>query len=223
MEFEYAATLKTAFRVLGDFYHLDVAGESVLCRRRVEILTSDMPDVEANRTPDAVAILMNPGSLRLVDEAAWQVTERQPLDTARLQALKPDNTQYQLMRLMRLQQWRHLRLLNLSDVCDADSQSFARRLKALLVTLPDCPHSVLHPQRQDEWERLIGNGPVMAAWGSNAVLEPQALACLARVPDIIGVPTTEPWFRFASPYRKDQKLLWLEQMQQQLQTPVDVR
>ena len=227
MEFVYADVLKARYRVFGEYYRLDIGPQRLLCRRRVEIVTAEL-DMTGSQ-PDAVLILMNPGNIRLVDaEVEIPVVPSDRLDELEtlnaLHALKPDNTQYQLMRLMRLMGWYRLRLINLSDVCDANSQSFASRLSQLLVDHPGLPHSILDPQRQAEWRFLMGTTsdgalgtPVpIAAWGSNSALEAQALECLERIPNLLGLPLDTPWFRFASPYRKDQKLAWLEGMHQLL-------
>ena len=224
MEFVYAETLKSQYSAFGEFYRLDTGRQQLLCRRRVELVEKDVADV--NSPPDAVAILMNPGNARFLQPGT---STRIPVIDAddvqaiarlnQLHPLKSDNTQYQLMRLMQRMAWSHLRLINLSDLCDANSQSFAHRLADLMHQKPGLPHSLLCQTRMHEWDALVmdvarHHAPVIAAWGSNRVLETQALDCIRRLPSLAGLALNTPWFRFASPYRKDQKLNWLNEMAQ---------
>ena len=220
IEFEYADSLKQDFTVQGEFYRLQTDEHLLTCRRRVEITRNTTP---AKQAPDAVAVLMNPGSIRLhnphaadsftviSNAASW------PMRNSQLQLLKPDNTQYQLMRLMRLMGWQKLRLINLSDLCDANSASFARRYQTL--NHETTPHSLLHPSRHKELNRLLKADHLLLAWGSNPVQEADARAFLKRVQrrKPVGLALEAPWFRFASPYRKDQKLSWLHEIYTLLQ------
>ncbi|MFG1488954.1 hypothetical protein ABMA58_06850, partial [Oceanospirillum sp. HFRX-1_2] len=66
IEFEYADSLKQDFTVQGEFYRLSLRDEEpLICRRRVEI--SLRSEAGINTQPDAVAVLMNPGSIRFAD------------------------------------------------------------------------------------------------------------------------------------------------------------
>ncbi|MAD46553.1 MAG: hypothetical protein CMI02_13895 [Oceanospirillaceae bacterium] len=219
MQFEYAETLKQDYLVSGEFYRLQAGQQGFLCRRRAEICHRDSG---LQSRPDAVAVLMNPGSARplsplVEDRLPWLASAAGlRIDNRRLQALHPDNTQYQLMRLMRLMNWRHLRLINLSDLCDANSQSFAQLFTQLGALDSSHPDSLLHPARQPEMKRLLKADVRLAAWGSNAVLKEHAQQFLKSNRQLKGLALEAPWYRFASPYRKDQKLSWLSGMQQLL-------
>ncbi len=221
IEFEYADSLKNDFEVKGEFYRLTQDEENTLiCRRRVEISLKSATG--QNDQPDAVAILMNPGSIRFADpveEGSLPLitnAARLPMRDTHLKSLKPDNTQYQLMRLMRQMGWERLRLINLSDLCDANSDSFARLYRELNndSQAEAIPHSLLHPSRAKELKRLLKADDLILAWGSNPVQQADAEAFLKltkrRKP--IGLALEHPWYRFASPYRKDQKMSWLREM-----------
>ncbi|MAK90276.1 MAG: hypothetical protein CMI13_03445 [Oleibacter sp.] len=228
MDFEYAETLKQDFAVVGEFYRLRIQQQTFLCRRRAEIYRVTAEKGDDLSTPDAVAILMNPGSARLAEQltgADFPETEhagllslqqtrlqQNRLQQTRLQKLNPDNTQYQLMRLMREMGWRHLRLINLSDLCDANSQSFAQLFRLVGELDGTHPDSLLHPLRKREMQKLLKAGVRLVAWGSNAVLKNHAQLCLQQVRRCQGLALEYPWYRFASPYRKDQKLSWLQGM-----------
>lgn len=218
IEFEYADSLKTDFEVKGEFYRLKRDDNTaVICRRRVEI-TLKSGSIE--QPVDAVAVLMNPGSIRFADPEVDPESDlplinnaaQLPLRDSHLKPLKPDNTQYQLMRLMRQMGWQKLRLINLSDLCDANSASFARRYQAL--DHGALPHSLLHPSRDKELSRLLKADHLLLAWGSNPVQQSDAEAFLKRVRrrKPVGLALESPWYRFASPYRKDQKMSWLQEM-----------
>lgn len=241
VEFVYADTLKRHYSVFGEFYRLDIGQQRLLCRRRVELVHTGQGaaeplalDIAKGSTPDAVAILMNPGGVRPSEDLDGFLNSlplthcysRQDLTQSdTLHRLKPDNTQYQLMRLMQAMGWNHLRLVNLSDLCDANSQSFARRLADLLEQHPSLPHSIIDTARIADWQALVGDAMLagsfaIAAWGAPSVLEPQARECIQRLPSIIGVEQAFPWYRFASPYRKDHKLEWLNTMLLKLTMPI---
>ncbi|MFG1491213.1 hypothetical protein ABMA58_18330, partial [Oceanospirillum sp. HFRX-1_2] len=76
------------------------------------------------------------------------------------------------------------------------------------------PHSLLHLSRANELKRLLKADHLILAWGSNPVQQADAEAFLKltkrRKP--IGLALDYPWYRFASPYRKDQKLSWLREI-----------
>ncbi len=226
IEFEYAESLKNDFEVKGEFYRLDRGEkEALVCRRRVEICLKN--SAGKSTQPDAVAVLMNPGSIRFAapteEVSLPQITNaaRLPMRDTHLKSLKPDNTQYQLMRLMRQMGWERLRLINLSDLCDANSDSFARLYRELNddSQADAIPHSLLHLSRANELKRLLKADHLILAWGSNPVQQADAEAFLKltkrRKP--IGLALDYPWYRFASPYRKDQKLSWLKEITTLLQ------
>ena len=242
MEFIYAAELKQQFQVCGYFYYLSLPCGDVLCRSSADIFSKEIIPLSfgapamSDATPDAVGILMNPGGANwLADQLKsdneiphWKSGDASVTAIKSLW-LKTDNTQYQLMRLMKAMGWKHLRLVNLSDICIADSTAFAhqfRKLAAANVENAACDadeaemhrpsHSILAPHRRAEFDQLTEAGVVFAAWGSNGVLKSLAEECLVRFPDIQGLALERPWFRFASPYRKDQKMSWLEGMVAQL-------
>lgn len=61
---------------------------------------------------------------------------------------KPDDTQYQLMRLMEAFSWEHVRVLNLSDVRESDSTELPERLSRYVRGQDNDGHSVFSATRQ---------------------------------------------------------------------------
>ena len=84
----------------------------------------------SNRKPDAVFIMMNPGSSRPLNEVNNRIhaeaIHELPIS---LVPTKPDTTQYQVMRVMHYCEWRHVRVLNLSDLRCPKSGEFFKQFK----------------------------------------------------------------------------------------------
>ena len=57
---------------------------------------------------------------------------------------------------------------------------------------------------------------IIVAWGRQAVLRNAAIDFLNRYENVVGLAGDYPWYRFASPYRKDQKLGWLQDIEANL-------
>lgn len=133
VEFIPADELKRKFGVFGHFYSVLVAPKNVVeCRSMLEIVVSEYdPKTTAtlsSRKPDAVFIMMNPGSSRPLTEVDNRIHAKAihelPIS---LVPTKPDTTQYQVMRVMHHCEWRHVRVLNLSDLRCPQSSVFNSR------------------------------------------------------------------------------------------------
>jgi len=79
-------------------------------------------DLLSAQLPDAIFIMMNPGSSRPLEEVDNVVSEDNinKLEIS-LVPTKPDTTQYQVMRVMHYCNWNHVRVLNISDMRDPKS------------------------------------------------------------------------------------------------------
>ena len=66
VNFIYAGELKTRFNVFGHFYDLRLGGKVLKCRSTLDIVAADISDC-STMLPDAVVIMMNPGSSRPLD------------------------------------------------------------------------------------------------------------------------------------------------------------
>ncbi|RLS75116.1 MAG: DUF1643 domain-containing protein, partial [Planctomycetota bacterium] len=107
-----AAELKSAYGVFGHFYSVQISrNQAVDCRSVLEIVSQDQASDHTSqffrRTPDAVFIMMNPGSSQPL------VPVNNSIEVKKLHELpislvptKPDTTQYQVMRLMHYCGWR---------------------------------------------------------------------------------------------------------------------
>jgi hypothetical protein len=224
-DFTYAAELKKTFRCYGHFYRLRVPGmEPLLCRSVLEIISLTSPRPRpvqpAHRLPDAVVIMMNPGSSRPIEDGDTDSLLTMPLPAGFQKPLvltQPDNTQYQVMRVMASQKWKHARVLNISDLRDPKSPSFIARVQRL-ATLPDGDtHSLFCKRRKEERDPLLrrkAGAPLILGWGQDAGLLPLAQQCLAcvRGEKIITVPAgNDPALTaHPSPMLQSKKQEWLE-------------
>jgi hypothetical protein len=223
MEFIYASTLKKQFSVFGHFYDLDIQGEIFNCRSVLEIIaTSNEKPFES--IPCATVVMMNPGSSKPLDntykpikyttnEILSKKWEKEIIPT------KPDNAQYQIMRLMLIKGWEHVRILNLSDLRNGNSGKFSTEYVNSLKLDATCPHSLTNENRLAELKAYCSESSiVIAAWGSNKVLRNAALIFIDKINNISGIPLDEPWYKYPSPYKKEQKLDWLKNISVELKT-----
>jgi hypothetical protein len=185
-----AEELKGKFAVFGHFYSVQVAPRKLIeCRSVLEIVEAAHAPAKAlsDTAPDAVFIMMNPGSSRPLVEVDNRTHARaiHKLQVS-LVPTKPDTTQYQVMRLMHYCRWRHVRVLNLSDIRCAKSGEFFKQFNRLEEDHSFDGHSVFSHRRTDELaSKLIRHAktPVILAWGLSSALDPLIDLCLSRLPE----------------------------------------
>ena len=221
MQFVYASELKNKFSVFGHFYDLDIEGVTFKCRSCLEIIEKSNDDFQSSK-PDAVVVMMNPGSSKPLDDKyqpkKFGVNDiSSPSWNKEFILTKPDNAQYQIMRLMLLKSWTHVRVLNLSDLRNGNSGNFATEYKQAEKLDPSLPHSIMHKGRNSELNAYCQQTQqVIAGWGSLEVLRKPAQDFLTQVSEVCGLKLENPWFRYPSPYKKDQKLSWLRDINEEL-------
>ena len=234
MEFIYATELKQRYQVYAHFYYLSVSKNKWLCRSVADIVDisalsiseDDYLQRELISPPNAVVVMMNPGAARPITSNTEASSSVLTLNRTQLfdfnhhrrrLAVAPDNAQYQLMRLMKRQHWCHLRIINLSDLCEGNSQNFANLHKTVGALDARHPESLLHQNRNTELDCYLQDvSKIIVAWGRQAVLRDTAKDFLNRYENVVGLAGDYPWYRFASPYRKDQKLGWLQDIEANL-------
>ncbi len=224
-----AAKLKRQYHCLGHFYHLLLKDSTIIpCRSVLEILKTDKftvtpPKEVETLYSDALIIMMNPGSSRPCNsshkDALVSAGTIGAIGTAQpLVPTVPDTTQYQIMRLMAVQNWYHTRIVNLSDLRNADSNRFLEEVSRLEKMSGGDIHSIFAIGRRKEWKnRLAMNrGPIIAGWGQNPRLVELASRCVQSMDkyQLVGVQTRGTPFRFAHPSPRNHayKLRWLSQM-----------
>jgi hypothetical protein len=174
-----AAALKESFAVSGHFYRVRVRSrERIACRSVLEIARHG----HRMRAPDAVFVMMNPGSSAPLGGEESEIHARDIASlSVSLVPAKADTTQYQLMRVMLQRGWDHVRVLNISDLREADSSAFAKRFTDLESRTRYAAHSLFAPERraelQEELRRTRG-APLVCAWGVSPALDPLIARCL---------------------------------------------
>ena len=169
--------------------------------------------------PDAVAIMMNPGGSKAIEDGDSDSLLTMPLPTDFRKPLvltRPDVTQYQLMRIMVSKHWKHLRVLNISDLRNPKSPSFIAQTEHL-ATLPGGEvHSLFSKVRKNEREQMLQRkpgAPFILGWGQDAGLIPLAKQCLDCIAGerIVTVPAENNPILTAhpSPMMQDKKEAWL--------------
>lgn len=219
MEFIYANELKTKFSVFGHFYDLEIAGRIFNCRSVLEIVSKSINDIKYSK-PCAVVVMMNPGSSKPLDNkytpkifSPDEIMTNSWAKDKEIIPTKPDNAQYQIMRIMLLQKWEHVRVLNLSDLRNGNSGNFSIEYKESKKLDPSIPHSLTHKNRHYELRKNCSDSPiVIAAWGTTEVLRDASISFLNIVENIQGIALDKPWYRYPSPYKKEQKIDWLQKI-----------
>ncbi len=235
-EFIYAAELKKSFRCYGHFYRLNIEGtDPLLCRSVLEITSLPREAVGAGTdpedlfntaehtcagVPDAVVIMMNPGSSRPIEEGDTDRLLTMPLPDGFQKPLvltQPDNTQYQLMRIMVSKGWKHIRILNISDIRDPKSPSFIARTQSLDKIDGGGVHSLFSKVRKREREQALkrkDGAPFILGWGQDSGLIPLAKQCLDCIDGerIVTIPSeTNPILTaHPSPMMQAKKEEWLD-------------
>jgi len=232
MEFLYAAELKKRFTCYGHFYELVMMdGERARCRSVLEIVDTSIPQETpsdiSGMEPDVVVIMMNPGSSHPRDIYHIDGEIEYPQDNGSMRKelvlTQPDNTQYQVMRVAVAQGWKHIRVLNLSDLRDPKSGSFLQKVDALAGIMGGHTHSIFCRERTAECAHSLrrkGNTPVMLGWGQDPGLIPLAGQCMKRIDGepVCTVPSdVHPLLNsHPSPMLQSKKLQWLDSMIQAL-------
>jgi hypothetical protein len=229
VKFIPAQELKNEFGVFGHFYSVQVAPKRIVeCRSVLEIVEeAQVPEqmsVLSNRKPDAVFIMMNPGSSRPLANVNNRIHAKAihelPIS---LVTTKPDTTQYQVMRIMHYCEWRHVRVLNLSDLRCPKSGVFFKQFKGLEEDSSFDAHSVFSERRKDELALKLTNHngvPVIRAWGVSPHLDPLIDLCiskLARAKTVRGLMKegTTNKFLHPLPSLQSQQVLWVDRMVEQ--------
>jgi hypothetical protein len=130
---------------------------------------------------------------------------------------QPDNTQYQIMRVAVRQGWKHIRVLNLSDLRDSKSGSFLQKADALSGIMGGHVHSMFCAERAAELAHALRRKdptPILLGWGQDPGLIRMAEQCLDRLdgePTCTVASDVHPLLNaHPSPMLQSKKLEWLE-------------
>jgi hypothetical protein len=207
-----AARLNDVFAVTGRFY---ASPSGHRCRDELEIRSTG---ARANAAADAVFVMMNPGSSAPLDGV-----DANPFKEARHVPTRPDTTQYQVMRLMGVQGWRVVRVLNLTDLRTPDSAALPRLVRAYESDEGHDGHSIFATTRAQalrEGLRRRRGAPVVLAWGVGAPLRAWAQRAVAALEGCVtaGVAAGDDGWRYRHPLprNRDGQLAWVAEMRAKL-------
>jgi hypothetical protein len=227
-----AQALKESYEILGNFYTVDVSKHcTVECRNVLEIIAKSVRPADVNdiplRKPDAVFVMMNPGSSQPLVEVNYRIAADQIANlNISLVPTKPDTTQYQVMRVMKCFDLKHVRVLNLSDLRCTKSPLFIQQYKQLEAEQQFDAHSVFSKLRRKELkEQLLkyADLPVVRAWGVSPHLDPLIERCeatlmpLKNVSGLLKEGTTNKYLHPLPSLQKQQEE-WVNRMVEQAGT-----
>ena len=167
--------------------------------------------------------MMNPGSSKPLDKkyepGTFSKEEYFQIKAKELIPAQPDNAQYQVMRLMALNDWDFVRILNLSDLRNGNSGKFQNEFRTAMELDNSNPHCITHTARKQELlnHTRSKSNIVIAAWGHIPELKDSAKVILNLDKNIIGLQNGEMfYYRHASPPPKKYKIEWLSGIQKEL-------
>lgn len=230
-EFIAAAELKKKFAVFGNFYTRKINTETTIRGRNIlEIVAHGicplLPKDIATMHPDAIMIMMNPGSSEPLEDIDYQkILTKNSVVEYNLVSAKPDTTQYQVMRVMTYLNWQHVRVINLSDLREAKSPLFIKKFLLLEDEFNFSRHSIFATDRAAELATMLErkpNAPILNGWGVSEKLDSlisRALPALPNPADMFGIvkPELSPikYFHPLPTLQRD-KNLWVENIVKQL-------
>ena len=222
LKFLYADFLKKKFSCYGHFYKLKLSSSEIIdCRSVLEIVNplnkSIRPDRLYKEKADAVFVMMNPGSSYPIDPPIEDIRFgiHDFLKPKRLVLTRPDNTQYQVMRIAMEKNWRHVRVLNLSDIRNPKSVDFIKQLNDLSKANT---HSIFSACRDKECKLALNrkNDPIILGWGQLPELINLSKQCMKRIQKESVVMVESDINKFLnlhpSPMLQSKKEDWLEQI-----------
>ena len=138
------------------------------------------PNHLLEQQPNAVVVMMNPGSSRprpepgssrSEGEEEQRIQDPQDIRTrCRLVPARPDNTQKQIMEIMRRMTYSHIRVLNFSDIREPNSGDFFRTIRQgsfMQNNHIQAPHSIFSQNRSEELQCRMNpcSRIIIAGWG----------------------------------------------------------
>lgn len=189
-KFVYAKELKKDFNCYGHFYTIRFSDQiTISCRSVLEIvdnsINQSIPNNLLHLKPDAICIMMNPGSSYPMTK---EINDERNKDSdfgnlKNLVLTRPDNTQYQIMRIAKELKWSHIRVINLSDIRNSNSNDFIYQTKQINEKFSSHLHSIFSNQRIKECNNALNskNKNVILGWGQNKDLIPFAKKCFERI------------------------------------------
>lgn len=220
--FQPSKELETIFSTEAAFYRLETGGQQKLCRSLATIRRINTQTSNAN----ALFVLLNPGK-------SMPMTGKEPIpvftggvDPQPLVSAVPDNTMYQLMRLMERMNWDYVKIINLTDM---KTEKFEEHLESqrFMKQHGDSRHSVFSIDRRNELVDYAGNSEsIIAGWGTKSAIIPaaeEAFSSLSELGNVKGLSYKSlPLFYHPFPWLQHKCVKWLDDMEEQLKSTMEV-
>lgn len=220
--FQSGKELENLFYTQAAFYKLQTHGEIQTCRSLVAI---SRVGTESEGI-DALFVLLNPGKcLPLAGEDSIPLLSGEVLDLP-LTPATPDNTLYQLMRLMERLNWNSVQVINLTDLRTGKFDEY-KEGQRFMKKCGDSRHTIFSIDRHAELLDCVERADaVIAGWGTKASVIPaaeNAYPLLWEVADIKGLAyKTHPLYYHPFPWLQNKCIKWLDDMEAQLKRTVEL-
>jgi len=201
MEFNWIDKIELTqkYNVFGRFYNIELTKNEdegiIKCRNDLQISDKSYAnEFGTEGKPQLLMIMMNPGTSEPADpnyiipsykskDAPTLIRKTEMVETV------PDETQYQIMRIMSNMGYKHARVINISDLRNPISNNFASELKKIHNL--DTVHSIFSEKREKELTEVFSNlnkdSIIFKAWGISIVnnctsFEELVKKCLLALP-----------------------------------------
>lgn len=180
--------LRNRYTAYGHFYNLDYGRTPALpCRSILDLIDNgylcSYIKMKGCIKPSAIAIMMNPGNSRPISDHKLETFTKETIPNCDWQFVEavPDDTQYQLMRLMIRFEWKCVRVINLTDIREPSSKN----LKPYIHNKNRInSHSIFNRNRKIELNNILNSNtqaPIIVAWGVYYWLKGLINPCLSTI------------------------------------------
>ena len=212
-QFHYADYLKTKYVCYGHFYNLKIDNSIYKCRSVLEIINKKHTKLDfQNKKSDIVVIMMNPGSSKPLSDIELKTYDKNTINFSKNYVLtRPDNTQYQIMRVMEDKKVGHARVINISELIETKSVNLVKLVNSLENKDVHSIFSSLRTTELKHYFSLNKSKCIIAGWGRNKDLINLYNLCLAKIPNnhkIIG-KKHDAYYSHPSPMNQKHKIEWL--------------
>lgn len=178
--------LRDKYHCYGHFYTLMVNKKLIPCRSVLEIIAANSElDNEIKPThhiPDAITIMMNPGGsepdlTKIINYSEDHIDDKLfniDFMTKVLVRAIPDTTQDRIMNIMNIMGWKHIRIINLSDVREKNSSYLNSHIHKFNSASDTSIHSIFSSRRKKEMHLALTKEIkpiVIFGWGTHECLE----------------------------------------------------
>ncbi|WP_422123296.1 DUF1643 domain-containing protein [Planococcus sp. X10-3] len=214
--FQSAKDLEGVFSTEAAFYKLNTGERTHLCRSLAAIRRKG---TQKERV-DALFVLLNPGKCLPVDGEDSIPLLSGIVDGVPLNPATPDNTMYQLMRLMERMNWDHVQIINLTDLRTGTFDDY-KESKKFMQEQEDSRHNIFAIDRYSELMDCVERADaIIAGWGVKSSITPIALEAytiLSELGTVSGLAnSSHPLYYHPFPWIRGKCIQWLDDMEQQL-------